>query len=115
MGIIPIWGFQLAVGIFLSVVFRLNTALVVIAANISIPPMIPLIIFCSYKMGALWMDGGEVNMLFNSDLSLESIRNNLEQYIYGSITLAVVAAFITGLLSYVAMRLLKRKPVLTGS
>lgn len=115
MGIIPIWGFQLAVGIFLSVLFRLNTALVVIAANISIPPMIPLIIFCSYKMGALWMDGGEVNMLFNSDLSLESIRNNLEQYIYGSITLAVVAAFITGLLSYVAMRLLKRKPVLAGS
>ncbi|MFZ6009870.1 MAG: DUF2062 domain-containing protein, partial [Bacteroidota bacterium] len=36
MGIVPIWGFQLAVAIPLSFLFRLNKALVIIAANISI-------------------------------------------------------------------------------
>ena len=112
MGIVPIWGFQLAVGIFLAVLFRLNTALVIIAANISIPPMIPLIIFLSYKMGAWWMHGSEVNMLFSTDISIASIKNNLEQYIYGSITLAVVASILLGLLSFLMLKYFKRKPLL---
>ena len=38
MGIIPIWGFQLVTAIFLAVLFKLNKVLVIIAANISIPP-----------------------------------------------------------------------------
>jgi uncharacterized protein (DUF2062 family) len=112
MGIVPIWGFQLAVGIFLSVLFRLNTALVIIAANISIPPMIPLIIFLSYKAGAWWMSGDEVNMIFSTEISIASIKNNLEQYIYGSITLALIAAILFGLISFVMLKYFKRKPFL---
>jgi hypothetical protein len=38
MGIIPIWGFQLVSAIFLSILLKLNKPLVIIAANISIPP-----------------------------------------------------------------------------
>ncbi|MES1225118.1 MAG: DUF2062 domain-containing protein, partial [Bacteroidota bacterium] len=41
MGIVPIWGFQLLAAIALAIVLRLNKALVIIAANISVPPMIP--------------------------------------------------------------------------
>lgn len=44
MGIVPIWGFQLLVGIPLAVLMRMNKVLFIAAANISIPPMIPLII-----------------------------------------------------------------------
>jgi uncharacterized protein (DUF2062 family) len=55
MGIVPIWGFQLIVAITLSFLLRLNKALVIIAANISIPPMWPLILFLSYEMGKFWM------------------------------------------------------------
>ncbi|HTN08450.1 DUF2062 domain-containing protein [Agriterribacter sp.] len=58
MGIMPVWGFQLVTAIFLSIVLKLNKALVIIAANISIPPLIPLIIFFSYKTGAVWMKNG---------------------------------------------------------
>lgn len=114
MGIVPIWGFQLMVGIFLSVLFRLNTALVIIAANISIPPMIPLIIFLSYKMGALWMGNDVTPFVFSSDITLESVKNNLSQYIFGSITLAVVAGFFFGFLSWILLKLFKRKPVLAS-
>jgi hypothetical protein len=40
MGIVPIWGFQLLVGIPLSIYFRMNKVLFLAAANISIPPAI---------------------------------------------------------------------------
>ena len=91
MGIIPIWGFQLIAGIALAVIFRLNKALVIIAANISIPPMIPLIVFLSYKSGAYWLNTSATDITYNKMLSLRSIESNFTQYLYGSITLAVVA------------------------
>ena len=40
--ILPIWGFQLILAIFLAVVLRLNKGLVILFANLSIPPMVPL-------------------------------------------------------------------------
>jgi len=54
MGIVPIWGFQLLVGIPLAVYFRMNKVLFLTAANISLPPFIPFIIFGSYKFGGLF-------------------------------------------------------------
>jgi glycosyltransferase involved in cell wall biosynthesis len=109
MGIVPIWGFQLVVAIFLAVLLRLNKALVIIAANISIPPMIPIIIFLSYKMGSVWMGERRITMEFNSELSLEAIRANLEQYIYGSITLAIIAGLLAGLIAWVTLKIMKRR------
>ena len=108
MGIIPIWGFQLAAAIFLAVVMKLNKTLVIIAANISVPPMIPLIIYGSYKMGTMWMSKTAVNLKYTKALSLQSIQNNLTQYIYGSVTLAFVAAIVIGLLFFILLRLFKK-------
>ena len=89
MGIIPVWGFQLLVAIALAIVLKLNKTLVIIAANISVPPMIPLLIFLSYKMGTVWMPHNAVSVPFSRHITLEAIQINLLQYIYGSITLAV--------------------------
>lgn len=114
MGIVPIWGFQLVVAIFLSIFFKLNKVLVIIAANISIPPMIPLIIFSSYKMGALWMGANAGELKFDRSISLASIQKNLQQYIFGSITLAIVAALVAGLFTFIVLKLFKRKTILTG-
>jgi len=114
MGIIPIWGVQLGTAIFLGLLFRLNKALVIIGANISIPPMIPVIIFASYKIGALWMGANAGKLDFNSNLTRESIRDNLEQYLYGSISLAIAAGVLIGLLTFFLLKLFKRKPVLVG-
>ena len=111
MGIIPIWGFQLAIAIFLAILFKLNKPLVIIAANISIPPMIPVIIFLSYKMGAIWMGANAMQINFDSAVTLSSIKHNLVQYIYGSITLALVAAVISGLLTFIFLKLFGKKQV----
>ncbi|MGB4843117.1 MAG: DUF2062 domain-containing protein [Ferruginibacter sp.] len=109
MGIIPIWGFQLVAAIFLAVVLKLNKPLVIVAANISIPPMIPLIIFSSYKMGAFWMGTNAMQIDFSSSITLNSIKKNLVQYIYGSITLAIVAAIAFGLLTFIFLKLIEKK------
>ena len=109
MGIVPIWGFQLLVAIFLAVLFRLNKLIVIIASNISIPPMIPLIIFLSYKMGAFWMGAHAQPIHFDRTITLHSVRQNLEQYIYGSITLAVVAGIVFAVITFVILKLFVKK------
>ncbi|MBS1573739.1 MAG: DUF2062 domain-containing protein, partial [Bacteroidetes bacterium] len=108
MGIIPIWGFQLLAAIALAIVLRLNKALVVIAANISVPPMIPILIFLSYKMGGIWTRKNTV-VAFSKSLSLEMIRINFVQYILGSITLAILAGIVLGLLTFILLKFFKRK------
>ncbi|MBL7703730.1 MAG: DUF2062 domain-containing protein [Ferruginibacter sp.] len=109
MGIIPIWGFQLAAAIFLAILFKLNKPIVIVAANISIPPMIPLIIFLSYKMGAFWMGANAMHFDFSNAITLNSIQKNLQQYIFGSITLAVVTAVIFGLATFIFLKLIGKK------
>lgn len=109
MGIVPIWGFQLAAAIFLAILFKLNKPIVIVAANISIPPMIPVIIFLSYKTGAFWMGENAMQIDFSKSITLDSIKNNLVQYIYGSITLAVIAGIVFGLLTLVLLKLFGKK------
>ena len=111
MGIIPIWGFQLIAAISLAILFDLNKPLVIIAANISIPPMIPVIIFASFKTGALWMGHNAMSIGFSRSISLDSIKENLWQYIYGSVTLAVLAGAFLGLLTFIVLKLSDKKRV----
>ncbi|HVM88375.1 MAG TPA: DUF2062 domain-containing protein [Puia sp.] len=114
MGIVPIWGFQLITAIALSILFRLNKALVIIAAHISFAPLIPFIIYLSYRMGSFWMGSRAMHFGFTMHLTIESIKKNFEQYLYGSITLAVVAAIIAGLLTFAYLKLTKKKPVINN-
>ncbi|MBK8609580.1 MAG: DUF2062 domain-containing protein [Chitinophagaceae bacterium] len=109
MGIVPIWGFQLATAIFLAILFKLNKPLVIIAANISIPPMIPIIIFLSYKTGALWMGAQAMNIDFSHAITIDSIKKNLLQYVMGSVSLAVMAGVIFGLVTYIILKLISKK------
>ncbi|ANH79666.1 glycosyltransferase [Niabella ginsenosidivorans] len=116
MGIIPLWGFQLLIGIPLAHFMKLNKALFILAANISIPPMIPLIVFLSYKMGKPWMGSRAVDISFTKQLTLKHIGQNLEQYLYGSLTLAVLAALLFWLMTLLILKLAKKnKPLLANS
>ena len=94
MGIFPIWGFQLLVGIPLAHFMKLNKTLFIIAAHVSIPPMIPFIVFLSFLMGKPLMDERAVNLNFTKELTLKSIGIHLEQYIYGAIFLSIIVAII---------------------
>lgn len=107
MGIIPIWGYQLAVGFLLAHIFKMNKSIFFLAANISLPPFIPFILYLSYVTGGFVL--GEGSWQVNFDLNLESIKSNLLQYIIGSVTLAISAACILGSLSYLILILVKKK------
>jgi len=109
MGIFPIWGFQLASAIFLAVLLRLNKGLVIVFANISIPPMIPLIIYTSYRFGAFWMPANAHMISLTKTLSLSAIRYNFKQYLAGSISLAITAGLISGLITYLLLQLFSKK------
>jgi len=108
MGIVPIWGFQLAVAITLSFLLRLNKALVIIAANISIPPMIPLILFLSYQMGAIWTGEQAEEISFSKEITIDTVRSNLVQYVLGAVSLAISAGVIFGALTYATLKIFKR-------
>jgi uncharacterized protein (DUF2062 family) len=111
MGIIPIWGFQLAIAIALSFWFRLNKALVIIAANISIPPMIPLIIFLSHLTGSLWMGDNAQEMSFSKNITFDMIENSFLQYVLGAITLAIAAGVIFAVMTFLLLKVFWRKRV----
>jgi len=109
MGILPIWGFQLISAIALAVLFRLNKGLVILFANISIPPAIPLILYASFKMGEWWMPGSHVPFSMTKSLSLQVVGYQFWQYLAGSISLALLAGFTAGLISYLLLKLFGRK------
>ena len=98
MGIFPIWGFQMMVAALIAVALRLNKIIVLAASNISIPPMIPLILFCSYYTGSFFVEN-EADLSNWDQLSLESINSNFIQYFIG----AIVFAFIAGGLSFLTV------------
>lgn len=106
MGIFPIWGFQLLVGIPLAVLFRLNKVLFIAAANISIPPMIPVILYASLMTGQFFVEG---KMDHTQLLSLDSnaLTENFYQYIIGAVVLAILSSMLMFIISYVLFNLFR--------
>jgi uncharacterized protein (DUF2062 family) len=62
--------------------------------------MIPLIIYLSFKIGAVWMGSRASYVLFSRNISLETIKINVIQYTLGAITFAVIGAVVAGLTTY---------------
>lgn len=112
MGIAPIWGYQLITAISLAYLLRLNKILVIVAANISIPPMIPVILYLSFLTGSIVMGRG-AHLQLASPVTFTFIKNNLFQYIIGSITLAIILSLFFGLIMYIFMRLIRKNKVHT--
>lgn len=110
MGIVPLWGFQLLIGIPLAVLFKLNKALFITAANISIPPMIPIIIWLSYYVGGIANNNAnQIPELKN--ITLQSIHVNFIQYAIGAVILSIIAAIISFLISFGILSIFRRKIV----
>lgn len=107
MGIVPIWGYQLLVGFTIAHLLRINKAVFFLAANISLPPMIPFILYLSYILGGLSF--GEFSWQIDMEITFETIGKNLKQYIVGSMILATTAGLLSGILSYPILRLIKKK------
>lgn len=107
MGIFPVWGYQLLIGFLIAHWLKLNKAIFFIAANISLPPMIPVIIYLSYVCGSFMMGNGSWHV--DTSLSISDIGDNIQQYIIGAIGLSAIMGVFFYLLSYVLLSLTKLK------
>ena len=111
MGIIPLWGFQLLIGIPLAVFFRMNKVLFIAAANISVPPMIPLILYGSYSLGQFLITG-EIDTSRLHHVSIDTLGNELYHYVIGAVILAISAALLVFGLSFTVLKLFRKDPKL---
>lgn len=108
MGIVPIWGYQMIAGVTLAHFFRFNKILVLLFSNISVPPMIPVILFLSFRAGEFFVSD-PVRFLWGQNLNLASIKMSILQYIFGSIALAVATGILCTLISFMILSVTRKK------
>lgn len=117
MGIAPIWGFQMIVAVLLAHFLKLNKIIVLAFSNISLPPLIPFIIYLSYATGGLIMDNPiefttETIYYLKDQIMHGEFFNTLNefgysilQYIIGSILLGLLLGGIATAISYIIIKL----------
>ena len=109
MGIVPVWGFQMLLALTLSYLLRLNKVLVILAANISIPPLIPVIIYLSYVAGGIVLGKPFHDLSFSPDLDMEGVRHKFFQYVVGSLVFASAASLFFGMLTWLYLKLFRKQ------
>jgi glycosyltransferase involved in cell wall biosynthesis len=113
MGIVPVWGFQLIIGIPAAVFMRLNKVLFIAAANISLPPMIPVLIFLSYLLGEPFIDTEPIQLNNLNNINLESVSLNFVQYAIGAVILAISGGITAFLASWGTFSVSRKSPEAT--
>jgi len=98
VGFLPFGGYHTLLVISLSVLFKLNKVLAFVASNVSLPPFIPFIIAAALFLGAPFV-AGEGHIL-SQEWNFNLVKNNLLQYVIGSLILATSMSFILGIASY---------------
>ena len=107
-GIVPLWGFQFALAILAAVFFKLNKVIVGLTAQISVPPMIPLVLYASVKTGE-YVLGEKINLDFSKILTVETLKN-LYVYYVGATLLSVVSGVAGFLITWILLKLFGYKP-----
>ncbi|MBW8522388.1 DUF2062 domain-containing protein [Chryseobacterium chendengshani] len=107
VGFLPFGGYHTILVISLSVLFKLNKVLAFVASNVSLPPFIPLIIAVSLFLGAPFVAGeGDI---FNQEFNFDLVKNNLLQYVIGSLILATSMSFISGAFTFFFLNKMRPK------
>ncbi len=107
-GILPIWGYQLVFALFTAHLLRLNKVLAAVFSNISVPPLIPFILYGSLMVGA-WITASTPVFSLH-EISFAVVRQSLWQYVTGSFVLAFLAGVVVFLMAWAVLCIFKRKP-----
>ncbi len=110
IGIVPIWGFQLLIGIPLAIFFKMNKVLFIAAANISFPPLIPFILYGSLLVGQ-FLTEGKVDHERILTFTMDAISSNLFQYLIGAFALAIGAFATVFTVSFGLLKLFRKEPI----
>lgn len=104
-GILPIWGFQMAVAFLVAHLLRLSKPLVLVASNISFPGAMPFILYASLILGRLTLRGTFDFSLRPTDMTLQTVWTYAYEYVTGACVLAAAAGAVAGIGAYVLARL----------
>ncbi len=107
MGIVPLWGYQMITAAFLAYLLKLNKVIVVVSSNISIPPMIPPILFLSVKTGEL-LTGTHTGINFHSEITFETIKSLIIVYLIGSFAFAAMMFVLSSFLSFLLLTIVRK-------
>jgi len=99
-GIAPFWGFQLILALLAASYFKVNRILAGAATNVSVPPLIPFIVYTSVKLGGIVLGRSASPAVFIKTGSLQAVKNCALQYLLGSLLLAILCALAAGSLAY---------------
>ncbi|WP_378186828.1 DUF2062 domain-containing protein [Aquimarina sp. W85] len=110
IGIAPFWGFQTLLVMAMATLLKLNRTIAFICSNISVPPMIPFIVYASVQLGLL-ATGRPMDLTLNIDRigTTSDVVQGFTQYILGSFILATLSSFLLGGLSYLYFSITKSK------
>lgn len=110
IGLSPLWGLHTLLVLSLAVLFKLNKVIAFAFSNVSMPPLIPFVVFLGLHTGA-FVTGQELNFSL-SDIGedFETLKH-LKTYVIGSVVLAVTASIVFGLLGYFILLLFNRKKI----
>ena len=107
VGILPIWGFQMMVGVAIAQFFGLNRLVVLATSNISLPPMIVGVLYGSYLCGCLIFE--DVPSITMDNISMDIMLASGMCYFVGAIIFAIISAVIAYIISFLLLHLLRRK------
>ncbi|KGO91296.1 DUF2062 domain-containing protein [Flavobacterium subsaxonicum] len=108
IGIAPVWGLQTISVLFLAYVLRLNKLIAYAFSNVSIPPFIPFIIYASLQIGLFILPGKDVDENLSG---MDAIKQNIVQYLTGSIILATAMAALFGFTAYFTLLFLGKNKI----
>jgi uncharacterized protein (DUF2062 family) len=107
IGLLPLYGLHLLIIGALALPLRLDFFVAYIAANISIPPMIPLILFAQVQNGAWLVDGAFLPLAMDS-LSSDNAMSLGVDLAVGALVVSSVAALVGGMLAWGITRAFQR-------
>ena len=72
-GILPVWGLQTVLALTLAHRLRLNLAITLLACNISLPPMVPFLLYAGTAVGH-WLFTGELLSIALGEMTMARAR-----------------------------------------
>jgi uncharacterized protein (DUF2062 family) len=107
-GIAPIWGYQMIAAAALAHLLRLNKAIALVASNISIPPVMPFILYGALVLGH-WLFTGHRLQLSARSLTRNYVLQYLVEWCVGSVVLAALVATLGILTTYGVARVVQKR------
>ncbi len=104
IGLSPFWGFQTALVIFLALFFKLNKLISFAFSNVSLPPLIPFIVYGGCVTGNYLIGKESLNFQWDNFESYKSLAGqNIIEYVLGSFILAITFSFLAGIITYLTL------------